>query len=192
MKEAILAPTLLPGDVSSAIRRALGDAVLRCVHGPNMTVTPWSPAGSRAARRTVSFSMAVEKVPRPVRRFFCGDRMRVTSRQHLTRSPGVATVRHELELHFVGARFFRVQPVFTLRKVGDDATTLEARVQNHARFPPPLNGIAERFMAANSQRELDALRDCVLRVYAGDATTGDDLRPGALSGLDAPVAQDDQ
>ena len=181
MKEAILAPTLLPGDVSSAIRRALGDAVLRCVHGPNMTVTPWSPAGSRAARRTVSFSMAVEKVPAPVRRFFCGDRMRVTSRQHLTRSaaPDTATVRHELELHFVGARFFRVQPVFTLRKVGDDATTLEARVQNHARFPPPLNGIAERFMAANSQRELDALRDCVLRVYAAAAG-------------DAPIAQDDQ
>lgn len=153
--------TRLPSHVAhleQGWRAVWGEATLRRVHGE----VRFEEAGGHDApcdTRTYTFSVDVSAVPWVLRCFFCGPRLRVTTRQTLERRPGAWLVRNDLKMHFMGSELFRVEPTFLLthdtgEPHGLNGLTLRGAVAHHARLPPPLAGIAERFMERHSEREL--------------------------------------
>lgn len=146
-------------DMQTALDAVFGPQMLQRVHGASLRgAGVFDPRG----RRTFTFSVRVDNVPSPIRRFFCGSELNVTSRQALdTRDDAMWTITSRIKLHFVGAEFFKLRPSFCLRRGEDGAVTLSARVRHDAVLPPPLNGIAEGFMALNTQRELQHFAACL-------------------------------
>ena len=161
MRELVLPPVRLTGgagaNLPAALHAVFGPETLRAVHGPSTRAGMFDKAG----QRTVKFKIQVDNVPAPIRRFFCGSELDVTSKQTLEETrPGTWTVRNRVKLHFVGAEFFKLRPEFSLRRHntpdggGGGVVTLSGRVRHDAVLPPPLNGIAEGFMCLQSAREL--------------------------------------
>lgn len=137
--------------LEAALASVFGPDMLRRMHGPSLRgAGPFDAKGKRAFK----FSIGVQTVPAPIRRFFCGSRLRITTRQTLDKEPGEWTITNKLKLHFLGAEFFKIRPVFWLREAGDGEVTLGGRVRHDAMLPPPLCHIAEGFMALNSEAEL--------------------------------------
>lgn len=136
--------------LDSAFDSVFGPDTLARVHGPSTRVEPF-----KNNERTFTFDIDVSSVPRMLRCFFCGPRMRVTTRQTMERSRNDIRVTNHIKMHVVGAELFRVKPTFWLdRKSSQGIVVLGGIVQHEASLPPPLRGIAERFMAAHSEREL--------------------------------------
>lgn len=146
-------------DLPGALHAVFGADVLRRVHGADTVVPPFGADG----RRAFDFHIGVASVPRALRPFFWGSRLRVSTRQELRREPYEYSVTNCVKMHFVGSELFRVQPTFQLRRDRRGGVTLRGAVRHTALLPWPLKGLAERFMAAHSERELlayaDALRD---------------------------------
>lgn len=170
MRVVDVPPTVVPGarDLEHALRVVFGPATLRRVHGPDVVVGDF--AGNR---RAFDFFVDVGAVPAAIRRFFCGTRMRVTTRQTLCKkAPAAWTVVNKLKMHFVGAELFGIRPRFVLaRDPSDGAVRLGGRVEHYALLPPPLNGIAEAFMAATTREQLDAYADAVRSASASSASS---------------------
>lgn len=139
--------------LDTALHRVFGEDTLRRMHGSSLK----GGGAFREGRRSFSFKVAVDQVPTPIRRFFCGDQLRVTTRQTLQLKEDEYVVVNKLKLHFVGSEFFSIKPSFCLTKEQDGGVTLGGAVRHDAVLPPPLNGIAEEFMAMNTERELRAL-----------------------------------
>lgn len=147
-------------DLTEAVDLVFSRDVLRRVHGPDTAVPPFV-----AGRRTFEFGVDVSAVPRPLRMFFSGSRLRATTRQVLLRRlRDECVVVNHVKMHFVGAELFRIEPTFTLRRDFRGGVTLDGAVRHTALLPWPLKGMAERFMASQSEKELRAYAD-VLRDY---------------------------
>jgi hypothetical protein len=140
--------------LDSALRSVFGEAVLRRVHGPSLRFQP-SPAFDADGQRAFEFSVPVDRVPAAMRAFFCGDRLRVSTRQTLTAAPGRLHVTNALRLHFVGSELFRIRPEFWLRTDASGSVALGGEVRHDALLPPPLKGLAEGFMCRHTRRELE-------------------------------------
>ncbi len=160
MKELVIPPTpLAPATMTEAFEAVFGVPMLRRVHGPQTKVTPFDAKGSRQ----FTFDVPVDNVPGPIRRFFAGGRMAVTTRQHLARkTPDAWHVTNRIKLHFVGAELFYLKPLFRLERGEDGVVRLGGRVRHSAILPPPLNAIAESFMMLNSERELRHFGECLV------------------------------
>jgi len=144
-----LTATTLP----DALDAVFGQDTLRRVHGPSVTgAFDFGPDG----RRAFDFEVDVSAVPAPIRCFFCGPRLRVTTAQTLARPEPSACwrVSNSIRMHFVGSELFRIRPEFELTRHEDGRIVVAGTVRHDASLPPPLSGIAERFMAAHSEREL--------------------------------------
>lgn len=150
MKEVIIPPIPI-GDMSldEAFHKVFGEPTLQKVHGPTLKVSDW-----KNKQRKVQFSLEVRQIPPEIRRFFCGDRFRITTRQTRIDMPAQIDVKNKIRMHFVGAEFFCVKPCFRLQQHGCQ-TYISGRVEHHAILPPPLNIIAETFMAEQSKREME-------------------------------------
>lgn len=160
MKQLIVPRTRLRGqrDLNSALHAVFGPAMLRRMHGADTKVGDFAD-GKRAFR----FVVGVDSVPPPIRRFFCGSQLRVTTRQTLDQTdPAKWTVTNKLKLHFVGSELFKLRPTFWLEQ--DPQTNdvyLGGVVRHDAVLPPPLDGIAENFMMLNTRKELVHFATCL-------------------------------
>lgn len=147
--------------LQGALEAVFSQRVLRRVHGDDLVAPPF-----KNDERAFTFGVDVSGVPRPLRCFFRGSRVHVTTRQEVRRDQRrrLVTVTNYIKMHFVGAELFRVQPAFELGNDGGGGITLGGRVRHTALLPWPLKGVAERFMCTHSERELrryaDVLREC--------------------------------
>lgn len=162
MKTLMLPRTRLAGctDLSGALHAVFGPHMLRKVHGPATKVGMFDERG----RRTFKFRVKVEGVPPPIRRFFCGSELKITTRQQLdTADDNKWTVTNRMKLHFLGAEFFKLRPTFWLERdpAEPGAVFLGGTVRHDAVLPPPLNGIAENFMMLRSRVELMQFAKCL-------------------------------
>lgn len=175
MKLLTLPPVRINRDsLGEAFESVFGPSMLRRVHGPDTRVGNFEDN-----KRRFSFKVHVGEIPPLIRRFFCGRELKVTTQQRLSTEPTKWEVTNRMKLHFVGAEFVGIKPVFWLEACdgteGREAGIyLGGTVRHDARFPPPLNGIAESFMIANSEKELRHFGDCL--VEAGV------IRPVATAG----------
>lgn len=172
MKVVEVPPTVVPGagGLDDAVRAVFGPDTLRRVHGRDTVVGDFDARGKRA----FEFWVDVAAVPATIRRFFCGSRLKVTTRQvMLRRGPQACTVRNKLRMHFVGAELFGIRPTFEL--TADPRTRevrLGGRVEHYALLPPPLDGIAEGFMVAHTRAHLRAY-EAAVRAHALPFAAGD-------------------
>lgn len=161
MKLLTLPPVKLAGphatDLDAAMNAVFGPHMLRKVHGPSLKAGSFDAKGKRAFK----FEIRVDAVPPPIRRFFCGSTLGVSTRQTLDKQPDKWTVTNRMKLHFVGAELFKLRPVFWLERDPEGGVSLGGRVRHDAVLPPPLNGIAENFMALNTHRELMHFARCL-------------------------------
>lgn len=149
----IVLPDVRIGRVSmdAALDSVFGPAMLRRVHGPSLRVGDFNHKNQRVFK----FKIDVSCVPPPIRRFFCGNELNITTRQTLDKKTQREwSVTNKLKLHFVGAEFFKIRPSFYLKQDEDGTVSLGGQVRHDAVLPPPLNGIAEDFMALNSAKEI--------------------------------------
>ena len=146
----------------AAFERAFGQSTLRRLHGESFNATPWANN-----RRAVSFELSVDNVPGEVRRFFCGNRLRVNTREVAAVTPESITLRVKMRMHFVGSELFIVRPRYRLERVrgptsstdssgpnDSDHVLLHAEVESHALLPPPLCNVVEAFMDASARAQL--------------------------------------
>jgi len=147
--------------LDDALDTVFGVDTLLQVHGPSLRATPFDESG----KRKFSFDVDIGTVPLPIRKFFCGKNLRVTTSQTLTKikrrgEPTVWTVKNSLKPHFIGSEFFKLRPIFWLRRdTVDGVITVGGEVKHDAVLPPPLNDIAESFMMAASEKELRKFAD---------------------------------
>lgn len=168
MKEVLIPDTLLRKNMPmpEAIQVAFGLPTLTIAHGPTLKVTSWrsDKRHETIQHRQIRYSMPVGQIPPAIRKFFCGEQLRITSRQHMDTQASTVNVHNKIRMHFLGAEMFHVKPSFQLRKADDGDIYLSGRVEHHAILPPPLCHIAESFMALNSERELKKYGDAMLEV----------------------------
>ena len=156
MRLTTVPPTLVAGasTLPAAFERAFGVPTLRRLHGDAVDATPW-----RKSSRKVDFDMSVSGVPSECRRFFCGDRLRVSTTQTAAvHGEDAISVRVKMRMHFVGSELFIVRPRYRLVPApGGVGVHLLAEVENHALLPPPLCNVVEAFMDASSRAQLQRL-----------------------------------
>lgn len=139
-------------DLHSAFDVAFGESMLRRIHGPDYRASPWVKD-----KRKVEYHVDVDAVPKEMRKFFCGDRLKITTTQHRKQQQqdgNLVEVKNRMKLHCVAAEFVRVKPTFTLQQQGGQVL-FSARIEHHAILPPPLCGIVEHFMSTNTQKHID-------------------------------------
>jgi hypothetical protein len=154
-------------ELDDAFQAVFGSDTLSKVHGPSLKFTEWVDN-----QRTVKFSVDVDNIPLEVRRFFCGKRLRVTSKQNKIKGDKYLEVHNRMKMHFLGSELFVIRPVFKLTYNEASGTTeVTGCVKHIARLPPPLNRIAEAFMMEHSRRELEKFSS-VLKTSVG-ITIGD-------------------
>ncbi len=160
MKQLIVPRTRLRGqrDMATALHAVFGQAMLRRMHGPDTKASDFVDG-----KRSFKFTVSVDSVPPPIRRFFCGNELRVTTRQIFDQTNPIKwTVTNRLKLHFVGSEFFKLRPTFWLERDPDDGNVyLGGMVRHDAVLPPPLDGIAENFMMLNTRKELMHFATCL-------------------------------
>lgn len=141
-------------DMPAALQAVFGKDTLRQVHGDDVVVTDFVPGTAGLPVRTVEFKVACGRVPAPIRRFVCGDRIPVTARQTLLQpSAEEWIVTNHIQVHCPGSGLFRMTPEFRLTKTRK-GIVLSGRVRHDASLPPPLSWVAERFMCRHSTHHL--------------------------------------
>lgn len=164
MRQLVLPPVRVKRpSLDAAFDAVFGPAMLAQVHGPDTDVGLFENN-----RRRFTFRVDVPEVPPAIRRFFCGKHLRVTTRQHLGIGPTRWQVTNRLKMHFVGSEFFKLRPVFWLEQRpavdgGHAEVYLGGAVRHDAVLPPPLNGIAEAFMMAGSEKQLRHFGRCLVQ-----------------------------
>lgn len=127
-----------------------GAHALQTMHGDSVRYGEWNND-----KRRVGFAVPVN-LPSEFKRFFCGDKLRITTHQerHWHPDGDRVDVKNRMRMHFVGAELFSVRPSFSLTQ-HPDGTHISCRVEHRARLPPPLNMLAEATMADHTRRELE-------------------------------------
>jgi hypothetical protein len=145
--------------IKTAFDQIFHDETLREVHGPSLKATPWDGKN----KRLLKFSISLDNVPSEIRRFFCGNKLKITTRQALVPQDARYDVKNSIRMHFLGAELFKLKSAFYLEQKDDGHLSFGGRVEHHAILPPPLNGIAEGFMKQQSEREVDHYMSVVTR-----------------------------
>jgi hypothetical protein len=185
MREVVLQPRELRGvrSVREAFDKVFGERTARALHGDCLLrLGDWEPAERRRGRghqqqqqqqqqqhagtsvqRRLAFNIDLADMPAALARFMSGGRTRVSVRQQATwAEEQEVTVCNHTRMHFLGAEMFRVRPRFRLRAAADDAVWLDGSIQNQALLPPPLNVVAEAFMAEQSRQQLQRFEEAVV------------------------------
>jgi len=136
----------------AAYEHIFGEAMLRKFHGDNFKLKHINNTN-----RIIKFEAHLDNIPTELKRFFCGKNLRVTTKQNLNcqDQPNIWKVTSKVRMHFLGAEFFKVKPVFLLEKKENAHIYFSAKVEHHAILPPPLNTIAEHFMHQQTQKEMN-------------------------------------
>ena len=164
MRVTVATPVNLgPVTMAAAFERVFGLQTLRRMHGDSFEATAWA-----AQSRTVKFEIRFDAVPPEVRRFFCGDRLRVRLHQRATVQDGSVSVRDKMRMHFVGSELFIVRPRHRI-EARPEGVFFTAEVENHAMLPPPLCNIVEAFMDASSRAQLERFSKILLEDDGGTA-----------------------
>lgn len=137
-----------------------GNETLTRVHGNTLSVSDWNSKNERKLK----FKIDIEQIPREIRRFFCGNKLNITTKQQKIEDPTKILVNNKIKMHFLGAEFFHVKPKFLLLQDELNQVYVSGHVEHHAILPPPLNGIAEAFMAQHSKREMDRYTTIIEKV----------------------------
>ena len=139
------------GNISheTAYEHIFGEAMLRKFHGDNFKLKLINNTN-----RIIKFEVHLDNTPAELKRFFCGKNLRVTTKQTINRQENW-TITSKVRMHFLGAEFFRVKPVFILEKKENSHIYFSAKIEHHAILPPPLNIIAEHFMHQQTQKEMN-------------------------------------
>jgi len=149
MKEYNISLPLGHISIPDAFYKVFSPDTLRKIHGEDMTITDWN----EKRERTFRFYVETPGIPNEVKQFFCGSRLKITTKQSYTHQPTRVVVKNKVKLHVLGAELVSVRPTFTLDHFPEEkTTTLSVRIEHRARFPPPLNGIIENFMTETSKR----------------------------------------
>jgi hypothetical protein len=152
MKEVIVPPLRLgTDDMWQGFERVFGSETLERMHGSSVRTSKW-----RDDKRKVRFTISVDHVPKEVRMFFCGNKLRITTEQHrqVNEAERRIVVTNRMRMHFLGAELFSVKPMFMLHCQGGD-TYVSGSVRHHAVLPPPLDMVVESFMAQHSKKQLE-------------------------------------
>lgn len=155
MRVVTLGPEFL-GSISldEGFERMFSSETLKKIHGADVKYSEWNNEG----KRKVQFSIAVDNIPMEIRRFFCGKTLRITNNQIKEKpADNHYVVKNKMRMHFLGAEMFKIKPTFAVMK-DESGTHALAHIEHHAILPPPLNMIAEHFMAAQTQREMEYYR----------------------------------
>ena len=151
--------------LDDALDAVFGIDTLSRVHGPTLdtsSMTGSSTVGSSTAgsfsedgRRKFSFVVETSGIPGAIKKFVCGDDVKVTTMQTLSKKvPTKWSVTNVLKTKFLGSELFQVRPVFWLQQDRHGSVTLGGTIRHDAILPPPLNDIAETFMMQLSEREV--------------------------------------
>lgn len=158
MKIVTFGPVPIPLPIDEAFDVVFGRSTLEKIHGMGVKVTDW-----KNNQRKLQFSINIDNVPRELRRFVCGNKLRVASKQEMTRTSNEISVTNKVRMHFLGSELFKVKPRFSITSADENTSIMNGRVEHHALLPPPLNIIAEHFMSLHTQRELDTYRSIICR-----------------------------
>lgn len=149
--------------LESAVAVAFGEETLRFAHGPSLRLTSWRADGETKQNRQIQFKIDVAHIPPTIRRFFCGKHLRVTAKQRMHSSNAQVDVENKLKMHFVGSELFKVRPRFQLSSE-KGFVYLSGCVEHHAMLPNPIGVVAERFMASNTENELEKYGAAIKRL----------------------------
>ena len=152
MKEVLLPKTCLGRiHLHDAFEFVFGEQTLKIIHGDTWRVNPWKDNNTR----TLQFRIQMNNVPSEIKRFICGDTLKITNKQSRQYEGDTHIhVNNKLRMHFVGAEMFSVRPSFSLEHEGGQ-TYIRGKIEHRARLPIPLNNICEQFMSMRSQHEID-------------------------------------
>lgn len=156
MRLTVLPPFTVAGaaTLAEAMDRVFGDGAMRRLHGSTLTHTPWTPAGHMRMERSLRFEIEMKGVPHEVRRFICGDRLRISARQRASYEARAVNIDNKMRMHFVGRELFIVRPRYRLQET-PTGVDMHAEVENHAMLPPPLCHVIEGFMDASAREQLE-------------------------------------
>lgn len=157
MKEVHIEPKILGNfSLSQAFDLLFSIEMLKNIHGNSVKVSEW-----KNDERIIKFSINIDTIPYEVRVFFCGDQLRITTRQRRYKETEKRwIIENKMRMHFMFAELFQVHPTFILETI-DGITYLQVRVEHHAILPTPLNHVVETFMASQTERELNEYKDVV-------------------------------
>ena len=127
-----------------------GTETLKKIHGDTLKASPWQDN-----KRTTNFDVKIEGIPWALRHLFCGHGIPITIIQTLTPKENSWKVNNDINMHFVGARFFKITSWFEIHKETNH-TYLTGCLSCNAKLLPPLNRIAESFMLSQCKKEIDA------------------------------------
>lgn len=133
-----------------------GEDTLQSSHS-KLTTTPW-----QNDKRTTEFYVQLDMIPRALRHIFQASGVLVTTEQVLTKYDNCWKVTNNIKLHFIGARFFKVNSHFELQQTDDDIV-LNGELKCNAWLIPPLNMIAESFMLQQCKKEINTYTEVVTR-----------------------------
>jgi hypothetical protein len=156
MKTVSLGPESLGNiNMEDAFNLMFNKETLLMLHGSSLQTTEW-----HNKKRVLKFNLNVDNIPKELRHIFCGSQLKLTTKQEMFEKPNEINIVNKVRLHFLGAEFLKIKPIFTLNEINGEIF-FSGNIEHHAIFPPPLNKIAENLMSLHTKRELDHYRDII-------------------------------
>ena len=148
------------GEVSleHAFSIVFGEETLIETHGDSLKTSPWQDY-----KRTSDFYIHIDGVLWALRHFIKSG-LHVTVHQTLNQSNETWKVSNQIQMHFIGSRFFKISSEFELI-LRDNNVFLTGNLQCNAKLLPPLNSIAEKFMIKKSKHELDIYTEIITKKF---------------------------
>lgn len=165
MKELHIEPILLRNiSLNNAFDSVFCDETLKKIHGPETKISTWEND-----KRIIRFSINIEKLPKEIKKFFCGSKLRITSKQTRniikdSKNNDMITINNRIKMHFIFADFFFIKPNFYLKNT-NEGIYFGGIIEHSAVLPPPLNSIAEIFMKSQSEKEIREYKNIIQDIY---------------------------
>lgn len=140
-----------------AYHKLFNENILEKKHGPSLKILDFSESKDY---KKFSFVIQTNNIPTELKRFICGQNLKITTRQYIQKCPERWTITNKIKMHFICSEFFKVKPFFYLEQKNDHMF-FSAKVENHAIFPPGLSNIAEHFMSLHVEKELSNFIDLI-------------------------------
>lgn len=153
--------------LEQAFNNVFSKETLQKVHGSSLKLTEW-----KNNERRITFEVDTLPIPKEMKRFLCGDKLLVTTRQSkkikTKKEDTFIEVSNHIKMHFLGSEFFMIKPKFIISKCNQTIQPniyISGKVDHHALLPPPLNTIAEKFMMEHSKIELQKWSEVISEIY---------------------------
>lgn len=158
MKSLVIEPLYIGKfPLETVFENVFGNEMLRKIHGENTQITDWDNKN----KRTIKFSVNVDNIPMELKRFFCGSKLRVTSRQTQDIQSNRINVNNRIKMHMVFSELFHVKPQFYLEET-TNGIYFGGEIKHAVVLPPPLNSLCESFMMTRSRREIELYKQRIL------------------------------